>query len=505
MNYPLGISTHANPASGSQLVQRRHAPSTSVSAERPAAEGLGSMSRRQLAVGSGAQKAEAASVTDGIKTGGLRFGQFLLAVVTLPASLLAGAGLLLAALIRAIDQASSGVSSDERNQAREKRAEKRYVQSNRTMIRALCTPQGRSISRNVGVMDRLKAHAELTGKQMSRKEIMSLVVAGENIAKALQDPVNAGGGSPLALTVNGATHQVASNTFTARALGWYMMASAASQDVVRNALGDTSTSDMTTSGSYIMKDPGQRIYKFLNAAPTAAARMSTHFEERLGHQNEHYVLGFIPTFGKSAQKGIEDFQSRMPGQGGTMLFDTLRPDAHGTPELFVKFESAGCPPYFSAESHHGFKDIVTRFFASLERNIHHCVNFQNSKNTSGTEASTTVSRQEHMYKGTLAPSFAAVQSLIEDASASGLVERSAVSGAARSMKKLGVSAGLKAVHHVGLLAQNQGNQIMATKARSVGSMILSELDRLGLASDHHDIVRRGAEAHISLNPTEVAA
>lgn len=464
----------------------------------------GGLAGRQVAVGDGQQNEAGRSTLDKIKTGLLRVGQGLLAAVTLPVTLTAGAVLGLAALGKVIGEKITGQTAEQRNQAREAQAEQRYVQANQAMVTALRTPQGPTIADNAAVMDRLQAHAQLTGKNLSPQELRDMVVAGENIAKGLQDPANATGRSPLSLTLNGQQYDVPSNTLTARAVAWYMMASAASQDVARNVMGDTSTSDMTTSGSYVMKDPGNRIYNFLNDAPTAGTRMSTHFEERLGHDREHYLLGFIPTFGKKPeQRGIEDFQSRMPGQGGTMLFDKLRPDGNGTPELFVKFESAGCPPYFSSESHHGIGDKFMRFFASLDRNIHHCINFKHSQNQGQGEAPTTISRQEHMYKGTLEPTFEAVKTLFDDAIHAGVANADDASGIAKSMKKFGVSAGLQVAQSIAQRAADQQDPVLQAKALSVASMIESEMTRLGLASDHHGIARRGAEVHISLDPGRI--
>lgn len=473
-------------------------------AQQPSVSGKSALAGRQLAVGNGEQRAEGQSVLDKIQNGMLRIGQAVMLLVTLPLTLIAGVGLGLAALGKAAGEMVTGMTAEQRNQAREAKAEQRYVRSNQDLVNALRKPQGESIANNQEVMDRLHAHAQLTGKSLTSQELHDMVVTGENIARGLQDPATASGKPPLELIIHGKQVEVPSNTYTARALAWYMMASAASQDVLRNVLGDTSTSDMTTSGSYVMKDPGHRIYDFLNGAPTSAGRMSTHFEERVGHDNEHYVLGFVPTFGsKLAQRGIEDYQSRMPGQGGTMLFDKLQPDGSGTPELFVKFESAGCPPYFSSESHHGFGDKFLRFFASLDRNIHHVINFNHSQKAGATKGLTDIVRQEHMYKGTLAPTFDAVKSLFDTAINSGIASRDEASGIAKSMKKFGVSAGLTVARHISAEAKAQKNEMLYAKALSVESLILDEMSRLGLASDHHGIARRGAEVHITLNPAHV--
>lgn len=469
--------------------------------------GLGGLQDRQVRVGDGEQRVEGRSTGNKIKNGFLRLGQGLLAVVTLPLTITAGVALGVMALGKAIGEKVTGMTAEQRNQAREAKAEQRFIQANQAMVDGLKTPQGKSLAQNEAVIDRLFQHAQMTGKSMTRQEIVDMVATGENIAKGLQDPANAGKTSPISVKIGDQTHEVASNTYTARAVSWFMMASAASQDVTRHEIGDTSTSDMTTSGSYIMKDPGNKMYNFLNAAPTAGNRMSTHFEERLDHSKEHYLLGFIPTFGsKPQQRGIEDFQSRMPGQGGTMLFDKLKPGQDGTPELFVKFESAGCPPYFSSESHHSVGDKFMRFFASLDRNLHHCVNFAASTHQGGGGGSdTTVSRQEHVKKGVLKDTvFEPVKDLAKQAQKAGLIGKDESSGVSKSMGKFGISAAMTMVTEIEKRALESGDDMMVAKARSLKESIQGEMNRLGLTSDQHGIARRGAEVHISIEPSKIA-
>lgn len=502
INNSPGPLTHLQ----SFVEHQKASPRTSITQEKgPVTHGSGALEGRQIAVGDGQQNNSGRSVLNALKTGALRLGQGLLLVVSLPLSISSSIGLGLAALGKYVGEKLTGVTIEARNQAREARAEARYIQASHDMIEALKAPQDDLyLGGKQDIMDRLMAHSQMTGKTMSMAEIRDLVISGENIARALQAPENSTGRSPLSISIYGQEHQVPSNSYTVRALSWFMMASAASQDIGRNLAGDTSSSDMTTSGAFIMKDPGNRIYNFLNDAPGSTARMSTHFEERLGHDKEHYMLGFVPTFGKkSAQRGIEDFQSRMPGQGGAMLFDKLKPDANGQEELFVKFEAAGCPPYFNAESHHSIGDKFLRFFASLDRNIHHCINFKKSQNQQGSAEAAKVSRQEHMHKGVLQPCFDAVRDLFRHAQDAGLVQRDDASGVARSMKKFGVGAGLVVAQEIRARANAQGDNMLEARAASVAGLIQDEIRRLDIASADLNIERRGAEVHISIDPATI--
>ena len=91
--------------------------------------------------------------------------------------------------------------------------------------------------------------------------------------------------------------------------------------------------------------------------------MSTHFAERAGHTENYKLLGLIPT-SKVNQRGIEDYQSLMPGNGGTMLFDKLAPAARGWMGSYLKIESVGCPPF--AKQAQKAQATPPRFFVALD-------------------------------------------------------------------------------------------------------------------------------------------
>lgn len=463
----------------------------SVHTPRP---GQGGLAGRTIAQGNGEQREQTVSTADKAKSAFKMIGKVLGGIIAAPFAIGLGAvaaGALLAA------KAISFIPKLVNEKLLEPRAEAQFKAANDPMIRDLATPMQNGVLSKEGVMAKLVTHAGNTGRPVSQQEIQDMVNTGERIAKALREEPG-GGHLPLMVTVNGQQHQVSANTYMARCVGWYMMAQAASQDVDRAALhGDTRTSDMATSGSFAMKDPGNRMYNFLNSAPTAAPRMSTHFEERVDHTHKHKIVGLIPT-SKPEQRGIEDYQSKMPGQGGTMLFDKLKPgETDGVPELFVKFESVGCPPYFKSEPHMGVGQKIARFFGALDRNIGHATNFLKSLGNHGGGAN-VVSRQEHVYKGVLKNTVnAGFKTLVDNAIASGVIDANA-KAVGKSVHKFGLPYVQDAIATIQQSARALGNQQIAQECNDMIDTINREGVKLGFVSDQHEIVRRGAEAHISI-------
>ena len=175
---------------------------------------------------------------------------------------------------------------------------------------------------------------------LSREDMRALINAGEKIMSAIQHSQPKPDGS-YDVREGGQNINVRSNTYTTLALSWYMMAKA-------GADGDNA---LIGSGSMLMKDPGNKIYDFLSAAPTAYDRISTHFNERSASPIHR---------GHATQRGIEDFANRMPSKKGAICFDKLNdPNGGGDQDLFVKFESSGMPPVFRGLSHHGDEGTST--------------------------------------------------------------------------------------------------------------------------------------------------
>lgn len=495
--------------------------------------GLGGLEGRQIRVGNGQARAEANVHAERAKSFFKTTGKVLAGIVLSPL-VVAGAGLAMAAggvllATRALLQIPRLVNE----KILEPRADKRFELAHQSVLSKLRDPAADSIVRNTDVMDRLAAHAKAQGTPLDAAQLRDLVATGEQIARGLtagstahdgmadishellddaDRPVGSGSGpaqdpsgSPVTLRLGSEAVQVSSSVHTTRALGWYMMAAAAQQDVQRELSGGQSevggkpVSDMTTSGSFVMKDPGNAIFKFLAAAPTADSRMSTHFRERVGHGEQHRIAGLIPS-GKPSQRGIEDYRNMLPGQGGTMLFDKLAAK-DGSQDLFVKFESVGCPPYFRREPHQGVGQGIARFFAAADRNIGHATNFAGSM-MQGKTGANVVQRQEHVYKGVLKTEVhQPFSALVDAAFKAGVIDDSS-KAVGKAVHKFGLPFIESALDQIQDAATQQDNRAVLRQVMDVRERLASASARLGQQSDIHGVERRGAEVHISLNPSD---
>lgn len=281
-------------------------------------------------------------------------------------------------------------------------AEKRFHNAHLAQWTALARPMEGSIVYKPGAMDVLTRHASIGGR-VSRTELDRLVATGEHLITALKaNGCDADG--RVRVRVGAVTHSVAPSACGARAISWYLMAVAAREQAQAPDL----LPRVVKEGAYILKDPDRRLYRFLNACPTARPRPSTHFNERAGHE-ETYVAGGILATRKPAQRGIEDFLSRMPGQGGTLLFDTLRSsNGDGVPELFIKWESEGTQAYGAHEAHHNAADRCTRWLAAHHRYMAHAMDFVRTRPRALTDAvgarlgrPPALTRKEHGNQGPL--------------------------------------------------------------------------------------------------------
>lgn len=391
-----------------------------------------------------------------------------------------------------------------------------------------------------GVMHLVEQHAAQTGKRLSPQELRQLVTVGEAVALRVQSPKDEGryqqnltfDGRPLA------------TPYTAKALAWYMMARAAHQDLQREARmtaleqdirgaiheAETTTSparksaaerrvselgleldklasakDRTTQGAFIMKDPDNRIYRFLGAVPTCAARMSTHVGGRSAAKANHRIMGLFE-YGSPGQKGIEDYQSTFPGPGGAMLFDSLRAGLSGQAELYVKFESAGCPALYQGAVKEGAVDRAVRFFAAIRRNVEHSINFTKTRSVKKGAVDPS-ERHEHAYKGALRKKVGdPFKKLVSRAVRLGVVGGSA-QAFSDHMKEHGLHFVKDAVDQILANAQRlQANpQLAASMAdivrqcQSIQDAIAQETGRLNRFGPQ-DIESHGAEVHIDLLP-----
>lgn len=218
-------------------------------------------------------------------------------------------------------------------------------------------------------------------KRISSQEMQRYVVMGERIVEALNN--SSDGKPPLQATVNGKTVTIPSNVDTARAVSWFLQA----KGMVDNA--DAGRTEVATgkAGSMLIKDPGNKLYNFLSAAPSCYGRTSTHLKAH--SENTNAASGFKQAFaetgvvsaltvskGGALQRGIEDYSSKLPGGGGTMLFDRIKPDSSGDALLFLKLEPVGTPTSFSFFGRHvdpaeGFSRSVQALASVAGRNVEH--------------------------------------------------------------------------------------------------------------------------------------
>lgn len=367
----------------------------------------------------------------------------------------------------------------------------------------LRSPVPGGLSSKPNVLLRLEQHAQNQGTPLSRQELRALVAAGEKICTAIANGPPGQNGQPT-LTApgqvqlqdrNGQTITLNSNSFTTRAVAWYMMAAAANHDEIRAQAGLAGgASDMVTNGSMLMKDPGNRLYDFLRAAPLCASRTSTHVNERVDHTDRHWMGG-------PKQRGIEDFNNLLPGAGGTLLFDKTR-GANGGQELFVKFEPVGCPSPFKREPQEsGFRNAIGRFFSAIGRNLGHALNFLNTRGHVAAGAAAVV-RQEHVYKGVLKPIADQFDRMIDAARTAGLITKAEVKQWQKDMKDYGLPKMQMHLDRLQVDLEARPNPAVQAQADLLHNLMQDEMGRLGLISNVHGIERRGAEVHISYNPAD---
>lgn len=223
---------------------------------------------------------------------------------------------------------------------------------------------------------KLDAYREACGSKVSAEQMRALINTGEHLVNALNRGQAEGG--TITLTVDGQTHEVKSSLHTTRAISWYLTAKAAEQEVLMG--GD----HLVREGSMVMADPGNKLFDFINAAPTSYGRVSTHFNERHdGAGADRHNVGFSGLFtSKPAQRGIEDFQGMLPSKKGALSFDRLK-GADGSPQLFMKFESVGMPTVFRlsghGEAHESGLRKATNVFRSIGNCVRHACNFITSR------------------------------------------------------------------------------------------------------------------------------
>jgi len=346
------------------------------------------------------------------------------------------------------------------------------------------------------VIDKLVAHAVICGRTNTpelKAEIREMACIGEHLAEALYTQPADQFHLPLKASFNGVEHVIASSTYTTRAFSWYMMAQTATQDLERQAWGKDSISDMVTDGSIIVKDPGNRAYQFLSSARTCCWRRASHFNERADFEKGHSGM----------HRGIEDYQNKMPGRGGTLLFNKLVNE-----ELYAKFEDGGMPSLAKVDEGQGIGSAFVRFWCAADRRVHHALSFLNTRGSSQGVIEGGTVRQEHVYKGELGGTVhAEFKALIELAVGKGMI-KNAENKILASERKFGMAAIEASVAEIKKSAAAFSGSSIKEQTRAAAVLdackhlqitIDTQKERLGFASDAYAIARRGAESH-----TEVA-
>lgn len=241
------------------------------------------------------------------------------------------------------------------------------------------TVKSSSGPKDTSVGDLMEVYRSRLGSSVGKQEMQGYINMGERIVTALKDPANHREGGVM---VDGLL--VKSNLDTTRAVSWYLQA----KGVADNAAPDREPAFLNR-GAMVMDDPGNLLYNFLNSAPNAYGRASTHFNERSSSDSAGFgntgAAGLMAGLKspQSAQRGIEDFDNRMPSGKGCLVFDKLDTLQGGDkPRLFLKWESVGMPTVFGGGTHadaeSGWSGKVWNRAGAVFRCLGHSVNFVHS-------------------------------------------------------------------------------------------------------------------------------
>lgn len=365
----------------------------------------------------------------------------------------------------------------------------------------LYVPRPLSLAANGRVIEMLQAHALAAGSVLSSDQIAGYVALGEHALHAIAQIRSPQGQEsapmPTQLPVAGGLF-LSANQEVMRAISWYVVACAAQQDVNRQAEGIThqidgkTITDLTIAGAYVFKDTHHAIYDFMNHYPAVYSRISTHFNER----SDSALLAY----GNAVQRGIEDYQQRLPGEGGTILFDKLKGG-----EIFFKFEHSGMPTMASAGKVDDQGQGGAGSYGVAQRVGSHSLSFLWTR----MYPSPGVERKEHVYKGLLENAVhRPFLVLVRQAQSLGLLE---AQGTPDQYAKQSKNQGLPYLEQV--LDQLEAKlteaeptpeqEELRQSLMALQSRIFGVKDTLGAQSNHLGIVRRGAETHVDLNPANL--
>lgn len=377
---------------------------------------------------------------------------------------------------------------------------------------ALYVPQRGGLATNRDVLGMLHAHAQAAGTLLQPEEIKKYVALGQRVVDAIRLTAQASssaqetrsgnaqstvaGVQRLKVATQAGDVMVTPNQEVTRAISWYVAACAALQDVNQPPTSEPRVvdgkvvADLSISGSYVFKDPGNAIYNFMQSSPLAYARVSTHFNERSASD---LLFG-----GYADQRGIEDYQRRLPGENGTILFDKLK-----NGEMFVKFEAAGVPVYPASKRVDDMGQGRAGFLEVSARQIMHSLSYLRTRFVS----SPGMERKEHVYKGILKLIVHDPFMQVVTAAAKLALLEPGVSAKyhAQLSKEKGLPHLEDTLNRLRTRIDGQAEQSFALKDLKVmlddtEKGIQDVKERLGMQSNHLGIVRRGAETHVDLDP-----
>lgn len=229
------------------------------------------------------------------------------------------------------------------------------------------------------IINKLVAHAFHNNIPLNNDQIRYYVGWGEHILKALTEKEQGSDPAKLKIAVGKENFDIESNVFTATAMMWAMYAMLAKQG-----------KDLADEGMLVIKDPDQRIGKFLRAAPTHYHRTSSHFNERSETSRKLFF---------KEHHGIESYHKLFPSERGALLFSNIKP-AENAPnkddELFLKVEKQGMPSLSSSirdKTSSGFLESVKRWIRSIAK---HGQSYQETRTSHTNE--NLISFKEHVHK-----------------------------------------------------------------------------------------------------------
>lgn len=216
------------------------------------------------------------------------------------------------------------------------------------------------VGESMSLEEALDGVRQRTGSNVPLDEIKQYVAMGERIVHALSGMDDTP--PPTKVDVYFGEGEggvrIKSNLDTTRAISWYLQAKALVDNTGHGQGG------YLNEGAMITKDPGNKLFSFLQSSNNTYGRVSTHMEERSQSRLDNNIFSTLWTGGfdgfafsgiggQPLQYGIEDYDGRMPSKGGSLLFDKLAPsggDHDKVPELYLKWENVGTPFAFGGGS-----------------------------------------------------------------------------------------------------------------------------------------------------------